>query len=244
MKKIIFKLLLGAFTSTVALATTPQYLCHLSISSSTGSSSICNAVHIGDGKLLSAAHCFPEGQKTVTNGIIIANCGDEEFMEFKKIKKSKDLKFPFNEDIALLEFSPFIKAETLNPTAYPSMYFAGNQVRDGVFCEILAFRGPYPSKNLKRIKIDKTMDLKLMDNTTGPAQIIMRQKNGGAIPEGLIVKEGDSGGALICRYSKMAKEELVGIIANYGKDRTTKEIIQNSFSPIFGSEAKKLLNRN
>ena len=244
MKKYIFGLFVGTLSINSALAAPPEYLCQLSISSSTGSSSLCNAVHIGEGKLLTAAHCFPEGQKTITQGIIIANCGSEEFMEFKSLKRSSAPKHIFNEDIAILEFSPFIKSESISATSYPAMYFASNQIREGVQCEIIALRGSYPSKNLKRIKIDKNMNLNVMENSSGPAQIIMRPKVGGAIKDGLNVKEGDSGGALICRYSKIAKEELVGIIANYGTDRTTKEVIQNSFSPVFGIEAKKLLNRN
>ena len=166
-------------------------------------------------------------------------------MEFRNLKKSSNPQAgSFNEDISLLEFAPFIKADTINPTAYPAMYFNGNQLKSGVTCEALAFRGSYPSKQLKRIKIDATYDIRVMDSSKGPAQIIMKLKSGSQLPEGLNVKEGDSGGALVCRYSKMAREELVGIIANYGTDRVTKKIIQNSFSPVFGPEAKGILNRN
>lgn len=243
MKKIIASCLLLLGLS--AKAETPAYICHLSISTSAGSSSLCNAVHIGEGRLLSAAHCFHEGKKTITHGIVLATCGGEEFMEFNNLKKSVAPQAgSFSEDVSLLEFSPFIKAESINPTAYPAMYFAGNQLKAGVDCEILALRGDYPSKQLKRIKVDKSMDLRVMDSSQGPAQIIMKAKSGAALPAGLNVKEGDSGGALICRYSKNAREELVGIIGNYGTDRVTKLIMQNSFSPVFGPQAKKILLKN
>jgi hypothetical protein len=227
-----------------ALAQTPGHLCQISISGASGVSSLCNAVHIGDGRLLSAAHCFPEGKKTLTHGLILATCGSQELMEFINLKKSSPHSGSFSEDISLLEFSPFIKTDSVNPTSYPAMYFAGNQLRTGVECEILALRGAYPSKQLKRIKVDKSLGLFVLNNSQGPAQIIMKSKTGGALSNGFNVKEGDSGGALICRYSKAAREELVGIIGNYGTDRVTKQIMQNSFSPVFGPQAKNILLKN
>jgi hypothetical protein len=54
--------------------------------------------------------------------------------------------------------------------------------------------------------------------------------------------KGYSGGALVCRYSKFAREELVGIVMSFGRARDTREIRYNSFSPVFGLEAKRLLN--
>ena len=243
MNKLFGTILVASLWASFSVeAQTPGYLCQLSISSPSGLSSLCNAVHIGEGQLVSAGHCFPEGQKTVTQGIILATCAQEEFMEFTKLKITSDPKSVFKEDFSLLEFSPMIKGDFVRPTAYPSMYFVSNQLRDEVQCEILALRGNYPSTKLKRIKVDKSMDMKVIDNSSGPAQIIMKSKTGGALAEGFNVKEGDSGGALICRYSKMAREELVGIIANYGTDRGSREIIQNSFSPVFGPQAKGMLD--
>jgi hypothetical protein len=219
-------------------------VCQLSISSPSGQSSLCSAVHIGDGKLLSASHCFPEGKNTITHGIVLANCGGEEFMDFTNLKRSPDpVKGTFSEDIALLEFAPAIKTESVTPTGYPAMYFASNQLRSGVQCEILAFRGAYPSKTLTRIKFTDAYDIKVMDNGSGPAQIMMKNKSGGVLAAGINVKEGDSGGAVVCRYSKNAREELVGIIMSYGTDKVSKQIIQNSFSPVFGAQAKKFLNK-
>lgn len=220
------------------------YVCQLSISSPSGQNSLCSAVHIGSGKLLSASHCFPEGKNTITHGIVLATCGGQEFMDFTNLKRSPDpVKGSFSEDIALLEFAPAIQTESITPTAYPAMYFASNQLRSGVQCEILAFRGSYPSKTLTRIKFTDAYDVKVMENGSGPAQIIMKNKSGGVLPAGINVKEGDSGGALVCRYSKTAREELVGIIMSYGTDKVSKQIIQNSFSPVFGAQAKKFLGK-
>ena len=164
-------------------------------------------------------------------------------MEFTNLKKSNVYQQTgFYEDISLLEFSSIIKADSVSPTNYPSMYIEGGQLRNGVECEVLALRGNYPAANLKRIKVDKSMDLKIMNNASGPAQILMQTKSGAPILEGKNVLEGDSGGALVCRYSKFAREELVGIVMSYGRERDTKEIRYNSFSPVFGLEAKRLLN--
>lgn len=164
-------------------------------------------------------------------------------MDFTNLKRSPDpVKGSFSEDIALLEFAPALKTESVAPTGYPAMYFASNQLRSGVQCEILAFRGSYPSKALTRIKFNDAYDVRVMENKSGPAQIIMKNKAGGVLAKGINVKEGDSGGALVCRYSKNAREELVGIIMNYGTDKVSKQIIQNSFSPIFGAQAKRFCN--
>jgi hypothetical protein len=238
MKKLFIPLMLFSF-NLLAQVQAP-YLCQLSISSPSGQSSMCNAVHIGGGRLLSASHCFPEGKNTITHGIVLASCGGEEFMDFTNLKRTPDpVKGSFSEDMALLEFSPVLKTESIRPTEYPAMYFASNQLRSGVQCEILAFRGSYPSKALTRIKFNDAYDVRVMDNGSGPAQIIMKNKSGGTLPSGINVKEGDSGGALVCRYSKTAREELVGIIMSYGTDKVSKQIIQNSFSPVFGNQAKK-----
>jgi hypothetical protein len=228
---------------SLAWSETPSYICHLSISAPGGEGSLCNAVHVGQGRLLSASHCFPNGQKTISQGIILASCGAEEFMEFTSLKNSNSYQQGgFNEDISLLEFSSLIKADSVAPTNYPSMYIEGGQLRNGVECEVLALRGNYPSMTLKRIKVDKSMDLKVMNNAAGPAQILMQNKSGAPILQGRNVLEGDSGGALVCRYSKFAREELVGVVMSYGRARDTREIRYNSFSPVFGPEAKRLLN--
>jgi hypothetical protein len=244
MKKYLWTTALCLLQFTfLAQAQVPPFMCHLSISSPSGVSSLCNAVHIGQGRLLSAAHCFPEGKKTITHGIVLASCGEEEFMDFSNLRKSPDSpKGSLGEDISLLEFSPELKGDWIVPTSYPAMYFAGGQLRTGVECEILALRGPYPSKKLKRIKVDSTMELRALNNRNDePAQIQMKLKSGGALVAGTNVQEGDSGGALICRYSKNARHELVGIIMNYGTDHVTKKIMQNAFSPVFGAGAKKIL---
>ena len=235
--------LISFLSVSLACAETPSYICHLSISSPSGEGNVCNAVHVGHGRLLSASHCFPHGKNTISQGIILANCGAEEFMEFTNLKKSNVYQQTgFYEDISLLEFSSIIKADSVSPTNYPSMYIEGGQLRNGVECEVLALRGNYPAANLKRIKVDKSMDLKIMNNASGPAQILMQTKSGAPILEGKNFLEGDSGGALVCRYSKFAREELVGIVMSYGRERDTKEIRYNSFSPVFGLEAKRLLN--
>ena len=70
-------------------------------------------------------------------------------MDFSNLRKSPDSpKGTLGEDISLLEFSPELKGDWIVPTSYPAMYFAGGQLRTGVECEILALRGPYPSKKL------------------------------------------------------------------------------------------------
>jgi hypothetical protein len=218
-------------------------MCQLSISGPSGAYSLCNAVHIGQGRLLSAAHCFPEGKNTITHGILLASCGDQELMDFSNLSKTSDLpEGTLGEDISLLEFSPELKEAWIAPTSYPALYFEGGQLKSGVECEILAFRGRYPSKTLKRIKVDQSMSLRVLNNRTNePVQIQMKLKSGGGLIAGTNVKEGDSGGALICRYSKKAPHELVGIIMTYGTDQVSKIIVQNTFSPVFGPGAKKIL---
>jgi hypothetical protein len=39
----------------------------------------------------------------------------------------------------------------------------------------------------------------------------------------------------------LSGQELVGINMTYGTDRVTKKIMQNTFSPVFGPEAGRLL---
>jgi hypothetical protein len=246
MKKMIWaSSLLFLQFSFLAQAQTPAFICQLSISSPSGSSSLCNAVHIGKGRLLSASHCFPEGKKTIQSGIILATCGDEEFMEFSHLKRSPEAaKGVVGEDIALLEFSPQINADWVVPTAYPAMYFDGPKIKSSVDCEVLSLRGDYPSKRLRRFKIDQKMDLRMLSNSGGlPSQLVMTFKSRAAFEESTSVREGDSGGALVCRAYKTARPELVGIIMTYGTDRVTKKIMQNTFSPVFGPEAGKLLNK-
>jgi len=87
-------------------------------------SSLCNAVHIGEGQLVCAGHCFPEGQKTVTHGIILATCAQEEFMEFTKLKITSDPKSVFKEDFSLLEFPPIIKGDFHRPNCYNTAFIA------------------------------------------------------------------------------------------------------------------------
>ena len=207
MKKLIWasSLLILQFGS-LALAQTPPFICQLSISSPSGSSSLCNAVHIGKGRLLSASHCFPDGKKTIQSGIILATCGGEEFMDFTNLKRSPEAaKGVVAEDISLLEFSPQINADWVVPTEYPAMYFDGPKIKSTVDCEVVSLRGDYPAKNVRRFKIDKNMDLRMLSNSTGlPAQLVMTYKSGSAFEGNTSVREGDSGGALVCRAYKTA----------------------------------------
>ena len=164
-------------------------------------------------------------------------------MDFTDLKRSPGPdKGLVGEDISLLEFSSPINADWVVPTEYPAMYFDGPKIKSTVDCEILSLRGDYPAKSVRRFKIDKNMDLRMLSNAKGlPAQLVMTYKSGSAFEGSTSVKEGDSGGALVCRAYKTARPELVGIIMTYGTDRVTKKIMQNTFSPVFGPEASRIL---
>lgn len=214
----------------------PSYLCRLSITSPNGKSSLCNAVHIGNGRLLTAAHCFPHGQKNLDEGIIIAKCGNEEFSDFTKIFKSQNLA----EDITLLVFSPKLRnSDEILPTAYPALYFSGSKLNPGVSCEILAIRGELTNRKLKRIKLDQSLDLQALSRTL----LVVKGKDQSFLPTGTNVVEGDSGGALVCKTNQGVKSELIGIIKSYGSQVRTRLLVQNSFTPVFSPEAIKILKK-
>jgi hypothetical protein len=235
MPYLITLLFLGFSLS--AFSNAPRFMCHLSIMDSKGASSQCNAVAIGGKKILTAAHCFPEGIKTITHGVVLAKCGDTEIDEFVDLQKSNRVSSGKSEDFAVLVTKSVSLPGDILPTRYSSMYFSSDRLKPGVQCEVLALRGKFPSANLVRILMSEYMVL----NTISSTQIVMKKKAGSALNDQEALIEGDSGGALICRYSKNAKPELIGVISNYGSTKIDKIKIQNAFSPVFGSEALRIL---
>ena len=244
MKKIFLCLSLLSFIS-LSYAQVPSYLCQLSITSPSGSNSSCNAVFIGNGKLLTASHCFNKNENMIRDGIIVANCAGNEFTDFTSLVQTS---IPANnyseEDIALLTFSPNLNIESINPTKYPSMYFDGDHLKPNADCEILSLRGSEKDLTLHKVKIEKSMNLRFIkDYNNVPSLIALSLKSGSEIDSTQTVVEGDSGGALVCGYSKNARKELVGIIESYGRDKGTGKVLQNSFSPVFGTKAINFLNQ-
>jgi hypothetical protein len=232
--------ILGALV-LVPKAQAQNFLCHLSITKSDGQSSLCNGVHIGGGRILTAAHCFPEGKRTLHQGIILAKCGNDELMDFIDLRKSKSSSAP-SEDIALLTSKSPIKASVVTPTLYPSLYFSAGRINPSATCELFSLRGDYPGANLKRIPLRGTFTLEVRNGSQGAGRILIKPLDGGDVAPGVSVQEGDSGGALVCRFNKKAKPELVGIIATYDTDKRTGKILQMSASPVFGPEAHGLIN--
>ena len=216
-------------------------LCFLSISSASGQNSVCNAVHIGNGRLLTAAHCFPAHESIVKNGLIIARCGNDEFMDFIKINQVSTTKLTTNgEDISVAHFKPALSRRGLRPTTNPSMYFDNSQVKPGAECEIHTIR----NDQHKIIKIDSSTHLTKLSDTQGSAvKIIHKKKRGESLGTSFAVKYGDSGSALLCRYAKNKPLELVGITVDVRTLKSTNQPVQNTFSPVFGPEAKRLLSK-
>ncbi len=232
-KLSFFSISLLMFHDAMAAQVIPSYLCRLSITSPNGESSFCNAVHIGKGRLLSASHCFSEGKRNITEGVIVAKCGNEEFSDFTDLILSDH-----SEDIALLKFSPNLKdAASINPTKYPALYFSGSNLNPSANCEILALRGDYARGTLKRVKITESLEMK----ATSAYLLVVKSKTGSVLPQGTNVIEGDSGGALICKTKGMGGSELIGIIKSYSSKNGTRMIIQNSFTPVFSPKIKTFI---
>jgi hypothetical protein len=216
-------------------------ICSLSITTATGHSSLCNAVHIGQGRLLTAAHCFPEGQSTAKNGLIIAKCGNDEFMDFLKIDQKPASTLTTNsEDISIARFAPALARPGLRPTTNPAMYFDNSQLKPSAECEILALR----NDSLITIRVDASTHLvKVSDSLGYPSKIIHKKRLNQSLSSGTAVRPGDSGGALLCRYTKNKSLELVGITVDVRTLKTNNQPMQNTFSPVFGQEAQRLINK-
>lgn len=214
--------------------------CQLAVTSSTGKTGYCNAVHTGRGHFFSAGHCFPRGDEDLRESLILVHCGTLFIDNFTQLRVSLRQGVLFSEDIAGFKSDRFPREE-VSVSKFPAVYFDRTRVKPGVECEIRTLRGDVDHPVLVRIPVQFSSEtLEVRFAALNSAQrIIHRRKDGADLPKSQGLREGDSGSALLCRQPRQ-KFELVGIAATYATDRFDGGLRQNSFSPAFGEEAVRV----
>lgn len=225
---------------TLSLAQTSRFMCRLSIANGHGMN-YCNAVYIGNNKILSAAHCFPDGDRTLDTSVILANCGGKEITTYKRLTTSWTKSPGTREDFALLETTDDLKMESIAPTKYPSTYFDLDQLNSTTQCIAVFLRNDFYKPTLYRFTYKSAVQINIKTNSKNEDdRLAVTMKNGGLYPKSSSLMHGDSGGALICKAKYNSHFELVGIIQGL-ESNSRGELTSNIFSPVFGPVAKSIL---